>query len=555
VNFFPPRLSFPTVNTGAGGGAGSVTDYDMIQIKDDVSLLSGNHALKFGANYQYSFRIGVLNGNEHFATLTFFDDPSVILGNSNGRYPQGFQTPGIVSRWQQANGGALNGVGNWAHSRRDISQFSGWFQDDWRATPRLTLNLGLRYDIDMNYLDEKHNGDNLTRLVLEAIGSPFAEVTKTQYKEVSPRVGFAYDFRGDGERVLRGGYGLYFDSHLSHVITDILSQNYRPINALAVLTNTAIGRGELGTYRFGIDPFPAQPTEGNSLPPNSAGQWLGPDVVNPRVHHAHIGYAHALGATTMFSVDYTRQLGRRGLMSMNLNPIVNGVRLLAPDFSRVFGRPDVLSAVNVKTSVGESRIDMLTFKFQRRLPRTTISAHYTLLGAYAYGGSWAARSGGGTPQDAMDPLGPGEWGPTGQDERHRLVATGIFDLPYGIQLSPVFQVASARPYNLTAGSDLNADGTNNDRWVDPATGQQVSINAARGDSTVVLDLRGTKFFALGGERRIGVFAEAFNLLNNANFGGGYTGNGRSVLFRQPSGSLIPGIGYPRTLQLGARFLF
>jgi hypothetical protein len=52
-----------------------------------------------------------------------------------------------------------------------------------------------------------------------------------------------------------------------------------------------------------------------------------------------------------------------------------------------------------------------------------------------------------------------------------------------------------------------------------------------------------------------VFAEAFNLLNNANFGGGYTGNGRSVLFRQPSGSLIPGIGYPRTLQLGARFLF
>jgi hypothetical protein len=135
------------------------------------------------------------------------------------------------------------------------------------------------------------------------------------------------------------------------------------------------------------------------------------------------------------------------------------------------------------------------------------------------------------------------------------VATGVFELPAGIQLSPVFQVASARPYNLTAGADLNADGNNNDRWIDPATGKQVSINTARGDSTVVLDLRGTKFFALGGERRIGVFAEAFNLLNNANFGGGYTGNGRSVLFRQPSGSLIPGIGYPRTLQLGARFLF
>ena len=62
------------------------------------------------------------------------------------------------------------------------------------------------------------------------------------------------------------------------------------------------------------------------------------------------------------------------------------------------------------------------------------------------------------PQDSFDPLAEGEWGPTLQDERHRVVATGVFELPYGIQLSPVFQAASARPYNLTAGSDLNRDG-------------------------------------------------------------------------------------------------
>ncbi len=555
VHFFPPRLSFPTVNTGAGGGAGNLTDYEMYQLRDDVSLLTGTHALKFGANYEYSPRLGVLNGNEHFATLTFFDDPSVILSNSNGRYPQGFQTPGIVSRWQQANGGAVNGVGSWANSRRNLAQVSAWFQDDWRTTPRLTLNLGARYDVDLNYLDQEHNASNATMLVLAAIGNPYAGMPKTQFKDISPRVGFAYDLSGNGRRVLRGGYGLYFDSHLSHVITDIMSQNYRPLNALAVLTNTAIGRGELATYRFGIDPLPAQPTEGNSLPLNSAGQWLGPDVVNPRVHQMHVGYAHELAANTMVSVDFTHEVGRRGLMALNLNALVNGTRRLAPDFTRVFGRPDVLSAVNVKTSLGESRIDLLTFKFQRRLPRATLQAHYTLAGAFAYGGSWAARSGTGTPQDALDPLGPGEWGPTGQDERHRVVATGVFELPKGIQLSPVFQVASARPYNLTAGADLNADGNNNDRYIDPATGKQVSINAARGDNTVVLDLRATKFFNLSRERKIGTFVEVFNALNNANFGGSYTGNSRSVLFRQPSGSLIPGIGYPRQVQLGARFLF
>ena len=195
---------------------------------------------------------------------------------------------------------------------------------------------------------------------------------------------------------------------------------------------------------------------------------------------------------------------------------------------------------------------MLTFKFQRRLPRTVIQAHYTLQGAYAHGGSIAARGGTTVPsQDPFDPLAEGEWGPTLQDERHRLVATGVFDLPYGIQVSPVFQTASARPYNLTAGSDLN----HNDRWVDPATGQAVSINAGRGDPTVVLDLRATKFFPLGGDWRIGALVEIFNVLDNVNLGGDFQGNGRSALFGQPLGGFIPGIGYPRQLQLGARLLF
>jgi hypothetical protein len=131
---------------------------------------------------------------------------------------------------------------------------------------------------------------------------------------------------------------------------------------------------------------------------------------------------------------------------------------------------------------------------------------------------------------------------------------GVIDLPLGVQVSPVFQLASARPYNLTAGSDLNGDGTNNDRYVDPATGRQVSINSARGDHTAVLDLRATKFIGLGEQRRLGLFVEFFNVLNTVNFGNSYTGNGRSANFRQPTG-FFAGIGYPRQVQLGARFLF
>jgi hypothetical protein len=549
VPVFPPRLSFPTVNTGAGGAGGSVTDTYVIQIKDDVSLLTGNHALKFGANFNQLPNLGLLNANEHFPTLTFFDDPSVILSNSNGRYPQGFNTPGIVRQWQQANPVRSDDV------QYGAKQFAGWFQDDWRTTPKLTLNLGVRYDVDINFYDQRNYANNATRLVLEAIGNPYAALPKTPNKDISPRVGFAYDFSGTGRRVLRGGYGLYFDQFNTGGAGDASSQNKRPMNVLATLTNTAIGVGQLATYRFGIDPLPAQPTETNTLPRGSAGQWLGPDLVDPQNHVAHIGYAHELTANTTVSIDFTHSLGRRLMQSLNLNPIVNGQRVMTADFMRVYGIPNVLNAVNVKSSISRSRYDALTVKFQRRLPRATLQAHYTIASAYAFGGSTGARGGAGAPQDAFAPLAPGEWGPTGTDERHRVVAIGVFDLAYGIQLSPVFQAATARPYNLTAGVDLNADGNNNDRMIDPATGKQVSINTGRGDNTVVMDLRSTKFFNLTSERKLGLFVELFNLFNAANFGGSYTGNSRSSNFRLPSGGLIPGIGYPRQVQLGARFLF
>jgi hypothetical protein len=268
----------------------------------------------------------------------------------------------------------------------------------------------------------------------------------------------------------------------------------------------------------------------------------------------HIGYAHELAASTSVAVDYTHIEGRNGYRQLEINPVVNGRRVLAPAFAQEFGIPNVLNGVTIIASINDFRYDALTLKLQRRLPRMTLQAHYTLAGAYAYGGGYGTRQGTGFAQNAFEPDGPGEWGPTGQDERHRVVAMGVFELAYGIQFSPILQLASARPYTRTAGRDLNADGRNNDRYIDPVTGDQDSVNAARGDRTSLLDLRVTKFVGLGGARRIGVFVELFNVFNTANFGAEYNGNGRSSSFGEPDG-LIPSIGYPRQVQLGARFLF
>ena len=251
VRLFPLRLSFPSVNTGAGGQAGSLTDTQLYQIKDEVSMQTGNHSVKFGVNYNFLKDIGLLNGNALYGVLTFFHDPSQIVGNFNGLYPQGFQTPGVVRQWEQANTVLADSLLN-AH------QIATWFQDDWRITPQLTLNLGVRYDIDLNFYDQPHFEQNATRLALEAIGSPYAELPKTPFGSISPRFGVAYDLSGDGRRVLRGGGGIYWDQLNINGgnISDIYSQNKRPLNVLATRTNTAIGVGELATFRFGVDPNP-----------------------------------------------------------------------------------------------------------------------------------------------------------------------------------------------------------------------------------------------------------------------------------------------------------
>jgi hypothetical protein len=549
-------LAFPSVSTGVTGGLIYDTTQDMRQIKDSLTLQLGSHSIKMGGDYSWMPKLQgycCLNWGQ----LTFFDDPSVIVSNSNGRYPQGFQTPGIVRQWSQgadikSNYYALPGT----------TQVKAYFQDDWRVGRRLTLNLGVRYDLDRNFYGElqAREGKSLTGQALRAIGNPYGGFVKTPTKDLSPRVGFAFDSGGDGRRVVRGGYGLYFDGTGMNANTQTSLQNQRPLSLNATRVNSAIGVGQLATYRYGIDPLPPQPTAitTGGFPPgtNAIGAWMDPDITDPHTHQFHVGYSHELAPSTVLSADFTHVTGLNDLKRVDINNFKNGVRRLAPQLAAVYGDPNLLGPVVITSTIGRSRYDELAVQFERRLTRATLRVIYTLSGAYAYAGQ---ISGSVNPvpaaQDMDDIFAPGEWGPTPADERHRVVVFGVFDLPGGIQVSPIFQAATPRPYNLTAGTDLNADGNNTDRYIDPATGQQVSVNSQRGDPFWLVDTRVTKYFTFGREtRRLGVFAEFFNLLNTTNFGQTYNGNGRSVLFRQPIG-FIPGSGYPFQVQFGARFSF
>src|SRR5262249_42510553 len=160
---------------------------------------------------------------------------------------------------------------------------------------------------------------------------------------------------------------VYFDQfNTAASAGDITSQSKRPLNSLATMVNTNIGVGALANYRFGIDPLPAQPTEGNKLPANATGQWISPDNKSGRTYQSHIGYAHTLAANTTLSVDFTLSEGRNELRVININPILNGTRRLAPALI-THGLPgNALGTVNILSSINKSRYDALTFLFQRR---------------------------------------------------------------------------------------------------------------------------------------------------------------------------------------------
>jgi hypothetical protein len=182
---------------------------------------------------------------------------------------------------------------------------------------------------------------------------------------------------------------------------------------------------------------------------------------------------------------------------------------------------------------------------------------------YAYSRSYNYQ----TAQNQDQVISPIDWGPQANDQPHSISVFGVFNLPAGIQVSPILQAASARPYNLTEGRDVNGDGTNNDRYLPCGNATNCSPvlpDSARGKALLVLDLRGTKFFNLGndGARKIGFYVEGYNITNRANFGGAFSTNCSrntttglcSSLFQTPTAFLV-GLGYVRQMQLGARFIF
>jgi hypothetical protein len=441
--------------------------------------------------------------------------------------------------------------GGAAEANIPTKQFAAYVQDDWRVSDRLTLNLGFRYDLNTGFaIDQRLNPNYMMLAEAGSAGllaglpgfEDFGKEPKEDYDNFQPRVGMAYDLRGDGRDVLRAGYGRYYD--FGYTNANIL---FAAINATGIGAGTVFEVSDAGGIRNPDGSFftvsdPIANIEdlneaGGSLPLNR--HVASPRIKQPYTDQVSVGWSHQLDASTVFDVDYIHVEGR----DIGWRPRLNAQH---PGESR---RPLALLGINpspadiaIAISDGRSRHDGLNLGLRRRMTRgIQLSAWYSLSRSLSTTGNSGDELDLINILNAADPFADVQLGPSRRsDARHRATISAILNLPAGFQVSPIWRYRSALPVNIIEGVDLNNDGVNNDLPAkayafdgvgNPAkeTGDCTTINCGRGARLSQLNLRVAKGFVIGRTLRVEAIAEVFNLLNADN----PSGFGPFTQFRDP----------------------
>ena len=600
-----PLFTFPTnISFGTNANVPQQSYQTKYQFKDDLSITRGNHTFRTGVDYVWERKLGGFFEFNPTLELDFNDKPSVILSNKT-LYPNGFATAGAV-------GGMTATAGNpYFDLPGGAKMFGVYFQDDWKFRRNLTLNLGMRWDKDFNLIGTQAQAKSRTYLELKAINHPLAaRLPHDDNKDFSPRVGFAWDMRGNGRHILRGGYGLYFGQTFLNIPLFMIQQQ-NPTIFVSVFslsssdpcppscvpgTNIA-----LADWRFGVDPLPTIPPPPTQLLPNSTGRIMDPSYRNPYTQQWNIGYAHQLNSYSVLEVDFVHVLALRESKTLNVNPIrrfildASGNEITSRPLTAAFAAAGVpvLGRIDNEASVGRSRYDGMNISYRRRLHnRISVNATYTLSRALAYNGNAAAfrnRS-----SNHFDYFAPYELGPVPNDTRHRFSMGSVINLPKGFQIAPIMQLESARAYNAIYDTDVLGQGGGRgnthaivftssptdlkatlNAFGDPTSAtsasarkfrdclrsgqcQFTSFDSLRGQAFFQLDARITKNFRIKERHNIATFIQFFDLTNRANFGNNFSGNLRTSSFQTPIAFITPsGVTLPHALaaEIGVRYSF
>lgn len=467
-----PFIIRPSLYSGKNPSFPQAFVEDRLQFMDAVSINKGNHAIKTGVDVSLISLEGLVE--QTFDGLFVFTTDAPFNAADANTYPLLFQ---------QSTGDPSFNIDN--------TIFALFAQDQWRVTPQLTLNLGLRYDYESSL------------------------ATTGDKNNLGPRLHFAWDPGKDGRTTVRGGYGRYYDQVF-----------------LNVVLFSALFNGTLDTTTLLFPGYPDAFVGGAGIPlpnPPPTIYRFQADLKTPYSDTFSLGVQREVAPDFAVNVDWVHARGRNLLALINNNYSVNGVPAPDANFSQVF---DI-------SSVGRMNYQALQLGLQKRL-----SDNYTF--GLAYTLSDTKRNTDGhqfQPVDARDL--EAEYGPSDNDARHTLGGSLNYQAPWDISVGLSGRGRSALPFTEETGEDDNQDSNFNDR----PTG--VGRNSRRGQGAWTIDARVSKGLQIG-RTKLELVAEAFNLFNHTNRGE-FNENRLSPQFGQPS-EVAAGFPM-RQIQLGARLEF
>lgn len=524
---------------------------DSFQFMDVLTFQKGRHSFKAGADIRFLD----LDNNAAFNSKGTFTFNSLqdYMNNNAVTFTQALQVSSFVAtQW---------------------SQFY-FLQDDWRPTPNLTINLGLRYENSTVPLGFFGATDQ------DSLGALVPGPVKRDNNNWAPRVGFAWSpspggglarwLLGETTSSIRGGYGKSFDVLFYNILT-VNGSNY-PRVVTGLLNNA-------------IDIYPnLAPVSGAPVFSPTAAYVNSPeDLENPESHNWSLSWQRELARRYVFELGYTGSLGRKGISQGQANygvltpaqiatvqetllttsiPTVQQRRLFPQFGARTLIMSDSKSEYHgIYASLNRRWSDGLQF-----------GVAYTYSSYYSDGDeSLALGFTGGSPQIPQDYANLGaEWSRSVFDRPHRLVVNWIYEVPWfqggwaqnvitkgvfaGWQLSGVMQTQSGQPFTIVTGVDSNGNGGGGDRpnrgsgslTPDPTTGNyrtftnngayvttlgtnglpiafglgngNVSRNELRGPGFINWDLSLSKRFRLGGNHSLAVRADFLNAFNQDSYG-------------------------------------
>jgi len=433
---------------------------NFVQAYQDLSSVHGRHTFRFGGNYTY------IRDNRSFgayeeaveslsATTSFSTSMESFLNGVLGQFqsaidPQGKFPCGAAGPVPSCTVTLPVGPPVFARSNR-YHEFGTYFEDSWKATNRLTFNLGMRWDyfgvqhnkdpnLDSNYYDAQ-GGNIFTNIrngsVATVPNSPIHGLWKKDWNNFGPRLGVAYDLFGNGKTALRGGWGISYERNFGNVTFNVI-QNPPAYAVVSILPTDVGGTIPITTDNAG----PLGGSTGSKALPKVSLRNVNPDIETAYAHLWSAVFEHQVTHNFLMAIDYNGSKGvdlysienpnRPGSGNVYLGDPCPTTPCASANLTRL--QNFQYSNINRRGDNGFSHYNAVDFRVElTNLGNTGLNLHssYTYAHAIDNISSTFSESNNNANLGLLDPFNPKiDKGNSDFDQRHRFVFSGTWDVPF-----------------------------------------------------------------------------------------------------------------------------